>query len=112
MAFNLSRKRLREMGVPEDMNADDVAAFFGLPDDDLMHQQKPPPHTAEVFHASPGPHGGRPGSSDEEALAGAITVLQRIADIAYRAEDEALALCSINNLARDTIDALASRKLS
>lgn len=33
------RKRLREMGVPEDMTADDVKAFFDLPDDDLMHQQ-------------------------------------------------------------------------
>jgi hypothetical protein len=39
--FDVPRKRLREMGVPEDMSADDVVAFFSLPDDDLMHQQCP-----------------------------------------------------------------------
>lgn len=36
----IDRKRLREMGVPEDMTADDVKALFSLPDDDdRMHQQ-------------------------------------------------------------------------
>jgi hypothetical protein len=40
MTFNIRRKRLREMGVPEDMTADDVVAFFSLPDDDdSMHMQ-------------------------------------------------------------------------
>src|SRR4051812_9614690 len=39
MTFEIPRKRLRGMGVPEDMTADDVVAFFGSPDDDLMHQQ-------------------------------------------------------------------------
>lgn len=39
MKFDIPRKRLREMGVPEDMSADDVVAFFSLPDDDMMHQQ-------------------------------------------------------------------------
>lgn len=38
--FDIPRKRLREMGVPEDMTADDVIALFSLPDDDdSMHAQ-------------------------------------------------------------------------
>lgn len=37
----IDRKRLREIGVPEDMSADDVKALFSLPDDDRMHQQCP-----------------------------------------------------------------------
>jgi hypothetical protein len=36
----IDRKRLRAIGVPEDMSADDVKALFSLPDDDdRMHQQ-------------------------------------------------------------------------
>ncbi len=51
-------------------------------------------------------------TTDQEALADVMTVLQRIADMAFRAEDDALALCNINNLARDTLDALKKRKAS
>lgn len=37
----IPRKRLRQMGVPEDMTALDVIEFFSLPDDDdTMHSQK------------------------------------------------------------------------
>jgi hypothetical protein len=44
--FDIPRKRLREMGIPEDMTAEDVIALFSLPDDDdSMHAQTgaPPP---------------------------------------------------------------------
>lgn len=38
--FNVPRSRLLEMGVPEDLSADDVVALFSLPDDDdSMHTQ-------------------------------------------------------------------------
>ena len=42
MTDDIPRKRLRETGVPDDMSAGDVKAFFSLPDDDdSMHQQGP-----------------------------------------------------------------------
>lgn len=38
--FNIPRSRLRELGVPEDLTADDVVELFSLPDDDdRMHMQ-------------------------------------------------------------------------
>lgn len=41
MAFDIPRKRLRQMGVPEDMTVDDVVALFSLPDDDdTMHTRE------------------------------------------------------------------------
>jgi hypothetical protein len=37
----IPRKRLRELGIPEDLTAGDVARFFSLPDDDdTMHSQQ------------------------------------------------------------------------
>lgn len=56
-------------------------------------------------------------STDEEALALVMNVLQRIADTALAgfkgdAFDECTALSDINNLSRNTIDALSGRRLS
>lgn len=54
-------------------------------------------------------------TTDEEALADLMTILQRIADMALeglKGNDEARALCKINNLARNTLDAMKSRRLS
>lgn len=54
-------------------------------------------------------------TTDEEAIAETMTILQRIADIAlagFKGDDEAGALSAINNLARNTIDALCARRRS
>lgn len=54
-------------------------------------------------------------TTDEEALAETMTILQRIADMALaglKGDDEAGALSAINDLARNTIDALAERRRS
>ncbi len=54
-------------------------------------------------------------TTDEEALADAMTILNRIADIAmegFKGDDEASALSNINNLAISTLDALRSRRKS
>lgn len=54
-------------------------------------------------------------STDEEALALVMNVLQQIADEAYGASrgdyDEGEIIASINNLARDAVDALAKRTM-
>lgn len=55
-------------------------------------------------------------TTDEQALALVLNVLQRIADTAlagFKEDgiDESSALSSINNLSRDTIDALLARRM-